>query len=76
MAEKIVAIFVACSMDLLICVDLPVNETQHVFLDTDMCQEAIVEIVAQETGYRKKYHLPYPVVMGKCVWWLDERHIR
>jgi len=74
--ETIVAIFVACSLDLLICMDLPFIEAKHVFTDPDKCHEALAGIIDQETEYRRKYHLSYPVVMGKCVVWLDERHIR
>jgi len=75
MMEKVVAIFVACMVDLLSCGDLPFIDEQLVFSDPDSCNAAIVEITRIETEYRKSIDHTHPVVMGKCVWWLDEQDI-
>lgn len=76
MPIKVVAIFVACSIDLLSCGDLPFIESQHVFSDPDICRATVIEISKKETEYRITNKYPKPIVMGKCKWWLDERDLK
>ena len=69
---EVVAIFVACQINLLICVYLPFIKEYHTFSDPDKCRTAVVEIVKTEQAYRIKNNYQYPTVMGKCQWYLNE----
>ena len=69
---EIVALFVACKITLVHCVDLPYIEKLHKFEDPDVCRAAVVRIVKKETAHRKKFGYPYPIVMGHCKWHLNE----
>jgi len=69
---EVVAIFVACQMNLLICVDLPFIEKYHTFGDPDKCRAAVIEIVKTEQAHRIKNNYPYPIVMGKCKYYVNE----
>ena len=69
---EVVAIFVACQMNLLICVDLPFLEEYHTFSDPDKCRAAVVEIIKKEQAYRIEHNNSYPIVMGKCKLYLNE----
>lgn len=69
---EVVAIFVACQMNLLICVDLPFLGKYHTFSDPDKCRAAVVKIVEAEQEYRIKNDESYPIVMGKCTYYVNE----
>ena len=69
---EIVAIFVACQMNLVICVDLPFIKEYHTFDDPDKCRTAVVEIIKNEQAYRIKNNYPYPIIMGKCKYYVNE----
>ena len=72
MPIEIVAVFVACQMNLTVCHNLPFIREQHVFETMDDCKAAIGEIVETESVYRKEQGLVDWVVMGKCKLWLNE----
>ncbi|KKL05316.1 hypothetical protein LCGC14_2607220 [marine sediment metagenome] len=69
---EVVAIFVACQINLLICVDLPFIKEYHTFSDSDKCRTAVVEIIKAEQAYRIKNNNLYPIVMGKCKYYVNE----
>ena len=69
---EVVAIFVACQINLLICIDLPFLGKYHTFSDPDKCRTAVVEIVKAEQTYRIENNTPYPIVMGKCTYYINE----
>lgn len=69
---EVVAVFVACQINLLICIDLSFIEKYHTFSDPDKCRAAVVEIVKVEQAYRIKNNYQYPIIMGKCKWYLHE----
>lgn len=69
---EVVAIFVACQMNLLICVDLPFIARFHTFSDPDKCRAAVVEIIKTEQAYRIDNNMPFPIVMGKCKYYVNE----
>lgn len=61
------AIFVACTMNLLHCIDLPARGP---YMNPEACH-AVVELVErnqQGTWYIGEQ--PLPVVMGKCRYWI------
>ena len=72
MVVKVVAIIVACSVDLIACQTIPFVPEKHIFDDPDICHEEIKKIVEEEMNYRKRLGDPIFVVMGKCQLWLDE----
>ena len=69
---EIVAIFVACQVNLLVCRDLPFSLTQHTFENMDQCKVKVTEILKKENKWRKDMSHDYPIVMGKCKFYLKE----
>lgn len=69
---EVVAIFVACQINLLICVDLPFIKEYHTFDDPDKCRTAVAEIIKKEQTYRIEHNNSYSIVMGKCVYYVNE----
>lgn len=67
---EIVAIFVACHISLLVCIDLPFIEKYHTFEDPDKCRSYVSTVVEHEQAFRIENKMPYPIVMGKCKYWL------
>ncbi len=70
---EIAAIFVACQINLLVCFDLPFNEDRHTFLDPDKCRAYVARVVELESVLRRKNNDRFPVVIGKCKYYMNEK---
>lgn len=69
---EVVAIFVACQINLLICVDLPFIKKYHTFDDPDDCRLYVAMVVKNEQAFRIENNYSYPIVMGKCKYYVNE----
>jgi len=63
MAVEVVAIFVACQLNLLICRDINFNAK---FEDFEKCRAYVSKVTKVETKLRKGWKDKFPIVMGKC----------
>lgn len=70
---EVTAIFVACQINFLICVDLPFLKDKHTFENQNQCRIFVEHIVKIESSLRKKNNNLFPVVMGRCRPYLNER---
>lgn len=69
---EVIAIFVACQINLLICIDLPFLGKYHTFSNSNECRVAVIEIVKVEQAFRIKNNYQYPIIIGKCKYHIDK----
>lgn len=63
---ELISVFVACQINLLVCIDILYLSRKNIFTDTDKCRAYVNQVIKKESAYRRKYNDRYSVVMGKC----------